>query len=46
MKVRFYVDRESGEPHLVRHGVNEQEVREVLAARLRIGLVERERGWR
>ena len=31
MKVRFYVDRESGEPHTARHGVSEHEVREVLA---------------
>lgn len=26
MKVRFYIDRESGEPHIGRHGVSEQEV--------------------
>lgn len=31
MKVRFYIDPESGEPHLARHGVAEQEVRDVLA---------------
>lgn len=31
MKVRFYIDRESGEPHIARHGVSEQEVRDVLA---------------
>ncbi len=31
MKVRFYIDRESGEPHVARHGVSEQEVHDVLA---------------
>jgi len=31
VKVRFYIDRESGEPHIVRHGVSEHEVRDVLA---------------
>ncbi len=31
MKVRFYIDRESGEPHVGRHGVSEEEVRHVLA---------------
>ena len=31
MKVRFYIDPESGEPHLARHGVAEQEVRDILA---------------
>lgn len=31
MKVRFYIDRESGEPHIARHGVSEQEVHDVLA---------------
>jgi hypothetical protein len=31
VKVRFYIDRESGEPHMARHGVSEQEVRDVLA---------------
>lgn len=30
MKIRFYIDSESGEPHIARHGVSEQEVREVL----------------
>ena len=30
MKVRFYNDPESGEPHMARHGVNEQEARDVL----------------
>ena len=31
MRVRFYNDRESGGPHMARHGVSEQEVRDVLA---------------
>ena len=31
MKLRFYVDRESGEPHVAHHVVTEQEVRDVLA---------------
>ena len=30
MNVRFYIDAESGEPHMARHGVTEEEVREVL----------------
>jgi len=31
MKVRFHIDPESGEPHMARHGVSEQDVRDVLA---------------
>jgi hypothetical protein len=31
VKVRFYRDAESGEPHMAQHGVSEQEAREVLA---------------
>ena len=31
MKVRFYKDPESGEPHMAHHGVSEREVRDVLA---------------
>jgi hypothetical protein len=30
MKVRFYIDPDSGEPHIARHGVTEEEVRDVL----------------
>lgn len=30
MKVRFYLDPESGEPHVGRHGVGEDEVHNVL----------------
>jgi len=30
VKVRFYIDPESGEPHVEIHGVSEQEVRTVL----------------
>jgi hypothetical protein len=31
MRVRFYIDLESGEPHIARHAVSEKEVRDVLA---------------
>ena len=31
MKVRFYIDRELGEPHIAGHGVSEQEACDVLA---------------
>jgi hypothetical protein len=31
VNVRFYIGRESGEPHIGRHGVSEQDVRDVLA---------------
>ena len=30
MDIRFYIDPESGEPHIGHHNVHEQEVREVL----------------
>lgn len=30
MNVRFYVDPETGEPHIYRHGVTEDEVTDVL----------------
>lgn len=30
MKLRFYVDPETGEPHIYRHGVAEHEVEDVL----------------
>ena len=30
MRVRFYIDLESGEPHMARHGVSEREVQDVL----------------
>ncbi len=30
MDVRFYIDPELGEPHVVRHGVTEEEVEDVL----------------
>lgn len=30
MDIRFYLDRETGEPHIYGHGVTEREVREVL----------------
>ncbi len=31
MDLRFYVDPETGEPHLHRHGVSEEEAEDVLA---------------
>jgi hypothetical protein len=31
VRVRFYIDQESGEPHVLRHGVTQHEVRDVLA---------------
>lgn len=31
MRVRFYIDPESGEPHIAGHSVAEDEVRDVLA---------------
>lgn len=34
MGLRFYVDRETGEPHIHRHAVSEGEVEEVLARSL------------
>jgi len=30
MELRFYLDVETGEPHMYRHGVTEEEVEEVL----------------
>ena len=30
MKIRFYVDPVTGEPHIYNHGVTEEEVEEVL----------------
>ncbi len=30
MEIRFYIDPETGEPHIYRHGVDEDEVEEVL----------------
>jgi hypothetical protein len=30
VKARFFIDPESGEPHITKHGVTEDEVREVL----------------
>ena len=31
MNIRFYIDRESGEPHIYEHGIHEHEVEEVLS---------------
>lgn len=31
MEIRFYLDPETGQPHIYRHGVNEVEVEQVLA---------------
>ncbi len=39
MKLRFYVDRDSGLPHVYNHGVREDEVEQVLRRRGRyVGL--------
>ena len=32
MRLRFYIDPETGEPHICRHRVSESEVEEVLAS--------------
>ena len=45
MKVRFYNDPESGEPHVTHHGVNEQEVMS-WRVRSRIARVGKAPGWR
>lgn len=34
VKIRWYIDSETGEPHIYNHGVTEDEVRDVLARRL------------
>ena len=33
MELRFYIDPESGQPHIFDHGVTEEEVRQVLVGR-------------
>ena len=33
MELRFYIDPETGQPHIYEHGVTEKEVREVLLRR-------------
>lgn len=30
MNIRFYIDQETGEPHIYKHGIHEHEVEEVL----------------
>lgn len=37
MEIRFYLDPETGTPHIARHGVTENEVEQVLAAPLEDG---------
>jgi hypothetical protein len=32
MRLRFYIDSETGEPHIQKHGISESEVEEVLAS--------------
>ena len=34
LNLRFYMDRETGEPHFVRHGLSEEDVQDVLASPL------------
>ena len=33
MEIRYYLDAETGQPHIYEHGVTEQEVEEVLRSR-------------
>ena len=33
MELRFHIDPETGEPHILEHGVTEEEVRQVLMGR-------------
>lgn len=33
MELRFYIDPETGQPHIYEHGVTEEEVRQVLTRR-------------
>jgi hypothetical protein len=30
MEIRYYVDRDSGEPHIYEHGITENEVEQIL----------------
>jgi hypothetical protein len=32
MDVRFYIDRETGDPHIYKHGIDEEEVTDVLSS--------------
>ena len=32
MEIRFYLDPETGQPHIYNHGITEDEVRQVFAA--------------
>jgi hypothetical protein len=41
VEIRFYVDPATGLPHLLRHGVAEDEALEVLAALRKIGRAQR-----
>jgi hypothetical protein len=34
VKIRFYIDRETGEPHIYNHGVSEHEVEEIFESGL------------
>ena len=38
MKTRFYIDPETGAPHIYNHDVEEHEVEEVLSSGVRTGL--------
>jgi hypothetical protein len=46
MNVRFYIDRETEAPHIHKHGVNEEEVVDVLLSPGEIGPVRKTHGWR
>jgi len=45
VRIRFYLDDETGEPHIADHGVTEEEVAEVLTRPTRTGGAGRRRGW-
>lgn len=36
MKIRFYIDPETKQPHIYNHAVNESEVKSVLKSRVKI----------
>ena len=40
MDVRYYVDAETGQPHIYDHGVTEDEVEWILRGRVRTGLAQ------
>jgi hypothetical protein len=45
MRIRFYVDPETGTPHIHNHDVDEEEVADVCRARVRIAWDAPDRAW-